>query len=656
MELIPKKRGAAVWRGVCRGTAWLYRVIRHSLPGRVMTAYREVDSRLTRGNRYPGRDRCRPMSAARHRLVSALESGHLPAALRSIMRMLLVCPLRFWGLFGLFYGAFGVLLCLLMPIIYPPLSPGAGHMTIAIVLIILSLPFLFTRSNLADALRNSILGRGLLIGLLGVPDEQLRVPPRRMPIVLPYLALLLGMLAAGGALFIHPLAVPLGLLALAIGGMIFTYPEAGVVLSTALLPVIWLHRDTLYILAALIVVTWISYAVKLLFLHRTMRFDCLDIVVLIFGGIVLASGFTGVAVGQSTIMQGLLLFVCLSDYFLIVNLITTRAFVRRCLVGVGASVLIVTVLSYLRVVPLDALSWLEGSRAGDAIIETFHVTVEKLSGLWVEHSELFLVLVFPCLYAYLMHTKRLLRRVLALIFIALDLLLIIWTGSVSALGSALCVTLVFFLLMSHKWMAAGLVGIPLGVAGVLWINYLYPLTEAGSDILSWSRHYKGLLRDSLWQMVRDFPAGIGMGEEAFVAVYPAYAAPDLGAVTDSGNVFFEVLLNYGWQGMLLLLAVVFFFLQKSLTCLCHTGEARDRAMILGGIASLIGTMIFGTVRSYVTSPRVFFTLVVLIALCSAYQNIIFDESDVLNAVSVGSPAGEDRIWRRGTSRPPDGLL
>jgi hypothetical protein len=44
---------------------------------------------------------------------------------------------------------------------------------------------------------------------------------------------------------------------------------------------------------------------------------------------------------------------------------------------------------------------------------------------------------------------------------------------------------------------------------------------------------------------------------------------------------------------------------------------------------------------------VFFTLLLVVALCSAYENIIFDESDVLTADRAGSPLGEDRIYRRG---------
>jgi hypothetical protein len=70
-------------------------------------------------------------------------------------------------------------------------------------------------------------------------------------------------------------------------------------------------------------------------------------------------------------------------------------------------------------------------------------------------------------------------------------------------------------------------------------------------------------------------------------------------------------------------------------------------MILGGIISIVGVLIFGTVQSFITSPRVFFTLTLVLALCSAYGNLIFDESDVLSARTAGTPSEEDRVFRHG---------
>jgi hypothetical protein len=640
-------RKGILWHTLNRGTARLYGLIAGSWLGRICTGYRKLDDAFAKGRRYPGRHRCTPMSPSRLRLLTAVESGYLFKGIGALSHALFCLPLWLYGLFLLVYGLLGVAGYFTLPLIYKAIAPDLEHLVLSAVLALLAIPLMLTKKTLAETMGTGRLPYLIFVRFLGIPQDRLEQPRQRIPAVLPYLTVFLSLLSAVGALLTHPLLIPAILLGAGALGLVFTYPEAGVVLSTVLLPAIWLDRNLLIPLCAVILLTWLSYGVKLLFLHRTIRFGLLDTVVLIFGCLILLSGFTGVATSRESALTGVLLFICLSDYFLIVNLMTTREYIRRCLLGVGISVVVVTLLAYLRIVPVDDLSWLEGSRGGNAIIAGMEDLIEKLSGLWLEHSELYLVLVFPWLYAYLGHTKRLLRRVSALVFIALDMALIFMTDSVSALFCIIAVTVLFILLSGYKGLSAGLIALPAVACGGLWVSYLFPISESVRVILSRSRHFKALLSESLWKMVLDHPAGIGIGDTAFREIYPSYAAPDLGAVTESGSLYFELLLGYGWAGLLIFAALLFFFFQKGLTCLGYTADRRDRAMILGGITSMVGALIFGSVRSFITSPRVFFTLILVIALCSAYENLIFDESDVLTARRAGTPTEEDRVLFRG---------
>ena len=642
-----KNKGRSIlWGTLNSGTAKLYRLVAGSLMGRVMTGYRRADAAFAKGKRYTGRHTCAPMSPGRLRLLSALESGLLFKGIRALFGGLVGLPMALYGLFLMTYGLVGAVAYFVLPYIYTPLVPDTEHLVLSAVLVILAIPLMLTKKTLAETLGTGGMAHLVFVRFLGIPRDRLDIPRRKLPALLPYVTILAALGAGFGALYSHVLLIPAVLLGVGALGLIFAFPEAGVVLSTLMLPAVWLDRELLIPLAALILLTWVSYGVKLLFLHRTIHFGLLDTVVLIFGGLILLSTFTGVVVSVETVMTSILLFVCLSSYFLIVNLMTTRAYIRRCLIGVGVSVVVVTVLSYLRIIPVDDLGWLEGSRAGNAIIMAIEEGIESLSGLWVEHSELYLVLVFPWLYAYLSHTRRLLRRVAGVCFVALDMALILMTDSVSALFCILIVTVLFLLLWDHKGLSAGVVALPALVAGGLWATYLFPVSDQVQTVLARSRHFKGLLSESLWRMVKDHPAGIGIGEAAFRAVYPAYAAPDLGAVTDSGNLYFELLLSYGWVGLILFVGVVFLFLQKSLTCLGQISSVRSRAMVLGGLTSMAGALIFGTVRSFITSPRVFFTLTLVLALCSAYENLVFDENDVLTARQAGTSIEEDRVFRR----------
>lgn len=641
-----RKRGSLLWDGLNRCTAWLYALILSSRMGRLMTGYRRTEAAISYGRVRTRRHACAPMSSARMRLVKAAEGSRLFVLLRSIFRGFLSCPAALYGLFGLTQGLCGVAFYFVLPYFYPALTPALGDMIQSALLAFLSLPLLLTRKTMAGALSTGRLTSLLLFSFLGIPRESLDLPRGKGWKLLFYPMPLLGALAAYLALWSHPLLIPLCLICLGVQGMIFAYPEAGVVLFTVMLPAVWANRSFIIIPAVLILLTWLSYGAKLLFLHRTIRFGLLDRVVFILMVLMLACGCVGSGLTASSVTLTLFLAISCSAYFLVVNLITTRAYVRRCLWGVGISVALVTALAYLRLIPADSLSWLEGSRAGDAIINSFRDGYERLSTLWVEHSELYLVLSFPWLYAYMMHTKRFFRRVMGLCFVALNALLIIMTDSVSAMFCIIAVTVLYFLFLHHRWLSAGVLALPALGCGLMWLTYLYPVTDSLQTILSRSRLYKFQLNQSLWDMVWDHPAGIGVGEEAFAAIYPAYAAPDLGAVTDSGSLFFEILLAYGWPGLILFAALLFFFLQKGLTCLEHTAVTRDRAVILGGMASLVGVVIFGSVRSFITSPRVFFTVLLMIALCSAYENVIFDEYDVTRASWESTPEEDSRLFRR----------
>ncbi len=642
-----KRRGSMIWKGLNRGTSWFYAILLRSFIGRLLTGYRKADDILAKGKRYTGRHRCTPASAAHLRLVEALEASRLFGGLCAFFHFLSVCPTIFYGLFGLSYGLFGVLLHYVCRFALDFMVLPSGHLAATVIISVLSLPLVCTTKPLLNTVGDSAIGRWIFVRILGISQDRMQASSTKVSSVGYYLSCLWGLLGAVAALFISPWILPIALLALGGLGMILTYPETGVVLSIAMLPVTWVDRQYLIIPVVLILITWVSYFVKLLRLHRTIRFGLLERVILIFGLVMTVAVFTGEVITAETVRQSLYLVVFLSLYFLVVNLMTTRAYIRRCLLGVGASLVVVILLSYLRLVSVDSLSWMEGSRAGDAIIDGFKSGIERLSGLWVEHSELYLVLSFSWLYAYLLHTKRLFHKIIGMIFVALAMVLVLMTGSVSALFCVLGVTVLFLLLLGHKWLSAGVIALPAVGCGMYWLAYLYPISDTLQTILSRSRLYKSQLAESLWCMVLDHPAGIGVGEEPFAAVYPSYAAPDLMAVTDCNNMFFEMLLSYGWVGLILFGVLLFVFLQKSLTCLGYTVVYRDRAMILGGVTSLVSVLIFGTVRSFITAPRVFFTVLLVIALCSAYENIIFDESDVREVEWAGSPQAEDRLYRNG---------
>lgn len=642
----PRRIGSRIWYELNRGTACFYRTLRDSVWGRAMTSYRREGASADSSSPKSAL-RYKPPSPARQRLADALSASIPIRGFRAVFGGLLDSPTACYGMFGLVYGIFSILFSRLGSETW---VREPGSLIFSILVAVLSLPLLFSKNSFSVSLGHSAAVRRVFVGFLGIPQDRLtHIIPKRPPSGL-LLALLgaggLGILASVASLVISSWIIPLAVLVFVLLGMVFAYPETGVVLFTLMLPLLWLDNRNQVAVVVLILLTWCSYIVQLLLARRTIRFDKLDCIFLVMGLMILIMGFTGYGVTAESIWQSVSLAVCLSGYFLIVNLVNSRGLLRRCLVGVAISVVVVTVLAYIRRIPVENLMWLEGSRAGDAIIQGVNNAVHRLTQLWVDHSELYLVLVFSWLYAYLLHTKRLLRKFVGGVFVLLDLALILMTDSVSAMVCVAAVTILFLLMLGHKWLSVGILALPAVICGGCWIQYLFPVSEGLRTVLSRSRLYKEQLSESLWRMVKDHPAGIGVGTDAFRAVYPAYAAPDLGAVTESGNILFEILLSYGWAGLVIFLAATIFFLQKCFSALRCASVSKDRAILMGGVTSLLGMGIFGTVRSFMTSPRVFFTIMLVVAVCSTYGNILFEEHDVEEAMWERNDNNEDRILRQ----------
>ena len=103
-----KTKGRSIlWDHLNRGTAKLYRLVAGSFLGRTLTGYRRADAAFAGGKRYTGRHTCAPMSPARMRLLSALESGLLFKGIRALFSGLFSLPLALYGLFLLTYGLAG---------------------------------------------------------------------------------------------------------------------------------------------------------------------------------------------------------------------------------------------------------------------------------------------------------------------------------------------------------------------------------------------------------------------------------------------------------------------------------------------------------------------------------------------------------------------
>lgn len=632
-----------------RATAWVYRRVIHGPLGKLMTSYDRVEANRRKDGHLAGRGNCRPLSPSRQALLTTAENGWIFRFFRGLMRYLFTCPVSFYGLLLLFYSLAGVGLYFLPRLTGWDMTFPLSRLVICLLMALLSIPLAASNKPLSYSLGTGMVSSFLLVKFLGVPKDGLVRTERVNHKFLPYLALILALAAAVVTQSVSPLVLPAVLLLIGALGMIFAYPEVGVVLSTALLPTLCLGVSFTMIMVGVILLTWISFGIKWLFCHRIPRVSTMDIVALLLLLVVLVSGFTGATVTARTMADSSITFILMSLYFLIAHLMTSRAYIRRCFWGLSVSFALVLVLGCAKQLPTTGPAWISDFPVGASIVTGLRRVLLYLNSLWNDGIIFPIITLLPFVFTCLTRKDRLMRYVgVAAVLTVAGLVLARW-GTPVLWVCALAALLIYAFLYSHRTLTVTLVA-ALPIGGILWwLTELIPtqITGVMQILFEGAGTYRESLWQRVWRMMLDFPGGIGWGEEAFANAYASYADPLTVMATGGESLYLELLTYTGWHGLLLFAVVMLLFFQKGFSAMRYTGNRVDRRMILAGISGVAATLLLGIARGMLTSPLILMVFWLIVALTSAYANVIFDECDVLMARRIGSQSQEDRVFRVG---------
>ena len=639
-------KGSFIWKKLMGFSHCVYHFVGNSFLGRSLTSYRRADALLHHDRRRTLRDDCRPMSPARLKLLEAVHQGGIFRILGGLFSLAAYAPAVFYGLCGLFYGVLGAAVHMVEAMVRADVTINVPRLILFAVIVLLSVPLLFSKKPVIQLLVTGKLTRWLTVGWLGLPEEQLSRPKKqRVGVsIVPYVAMMLATVCAVVTLWIHPLIIPGVLGILAVVAMIFAFPETGVVLSVTVLPLVWWNKQILLAAILLILLTWMGYGVKLLFMQRTLRFNLLDVSVLIFGVTLCLGGLTGGYVTVESVCKGLGMLVLLSLYFLITNLMTSRDQLRHCLIGPCLVLLLAMGISVIRAIPADLLNWLGGSLGGDFLVNGFLGIKMFTNQMAYQENICILLMAVPFLCAMLMRKKRALNHIMVLVAMGGCFVCLYLIGAKAALVAALIGTLLYFLLFSYRSLAAGILSLPALVCGGTWLFTVFHerIQGAITRMVAGQLHRESLWRGA-WRLVCDHPAGIGLGDKAFEATYPLYAEAGLAHATDVASIYLTLLVRIGVPGLIVFAVMVFLFIQKTFTCLKVSERREDTAKILGGMMSILSLLIYGFVSSAPASVPVFFMAFISLALCSTYENMIFAEWDRVTVGMTGNDRSADII-------------
>ena len=645
---------------------WFYGLLRRSFLGRWLTAYGRIDGRMRSQDHDAG---VRPLSGWRQRMVRVMEKSPLVRGLKIMVQALFDIPMSMIGLFGVTYGlagAGGLLLYNIHLLRNNILDMELDGFLRYGLIVLLACPLLFSNTPLSRTLYRCKWTRMLLIWLLGVPKDRFFRPVRSMWRGLPVLMVVSAILTGGASSQMgrfsvfdgisvawHPWLVPVTLFVVALLGMVITVPETGVVLSCCCMAFLWLHTDwALWLLLGLIGATWVGYLVQVLQAHRTLRFDLLDRVVLLFGVAVLLGGLAGYGAGWGSAQRAIVMSVLLSLYFPIVNLMVTRTHVKRCWVGACITAVLATLSMVAGYVYPAEREWTTAvlPQTGELLSNGFAGFLRYLTDGNASWHIVFLVMMVPLLLAFLIRSNRLLYQVALGGLILADITLILLSGSLGACAALLIALLIFCFVGHHRTLTVGVFVSPVFLAGWLVIPHLpdawmQPYHRVVAWLTSWEGLYAERYQEGIFAIFSEHPFGIGMGEKAFEELYAALSQTGPAPTAGTGSLYLDILLGLGISGLLVFALMIVLFVQKSLTMLRYSGGRADRVLILGGLSGMAGLLILGFARSMGDSVALFFGFWMILAVLCAYENVVETETVALQVRSMETTNGQDYIGR-----------
>ena len=496
----------------------------------------------------------------KNRIGEAVEESKVLCKIKSLLRSLLFVPMMSYGVFVFSFGLFTTVMQALLYFLFGSAESAALDLFIGLALILLSLPIMFKGYEpMANHVSESVLGNLLFRFFRDSSTKEKRKKNAR-PIFSFFLAgTILGLLT-----YFAPPMVLLALIALAAIALCILYiPEVGVCLILFLLPFFTGVPHASLWCAAVILYTGFCMLLKVIVGRRSFSFGLLDAAVLVFGLIVLTTGFGG----SDTVMNSALLYVAMiSGYFTLSNLLRSAAWIKRSIAALTLSSLTVTVTGLLAHFNLLSGSFILWADPSVATVYLLAVTVPALSMMLKSESGG--------------------GRMLYFITVTANIVYLFLLGSpigIFAMGVEL---LIFFLFYTRKTWTVLLITLLL----LPWISYL-----VWPNFGALSQQFVQSDRIDLWRALgsifTDAPlTGIGMSDSVLSSAIATQTTADLSL----SSTWLRLLVQVGIPGVLVFGAIILLWISSGLTLL-HRHSVRERAVCfhLAILVSLIGLCIVG---------------------------------------------------------------
>ncbi len=598
----------------------IYDALINGFFGKIFSSYSALQKKFTKGfcgGYVLGSNKIRKaLHTARVFVASKIESGFFVTRARKGMKYLCSLPLNTYGTFFLFFGIYTAIVYLVKFLVPELGAPDKDYLIIGVITMLVAIPLTFSRNPLAFCVKRSVIGNMIFHGAFGFSNETFQngIVKRK---VKGSAMFLLGLVAGILTIFVHPLTIILTLLSIVLICLVAVSPEIGVLLSILLVPILSFVKYPTVCLCGFILVTAFFYLLKVIRGKRLLKLEILDVFVLLFGFLIFCSGFFG-AGGSASISSALVTCVLMLGYFLLVNLLRTEKWIKRCvfaLVGSAALTAMIGIFEY--VFGEQSSAWLDTSLFSDIKL--------RVVSLFENPNVLatFIVMIFPFALALrLLSTKSNEKWLLFIVCLSM-IVCTVFTWSRGAWLAMIIGLLVFYIIYSKRSLRIfGAILVVIPILPIVIPNNVLNRFLSITNLLDSSISYRIYTWKGTVNMIGDYLfGGVGFGNEAFQQVYPNYAYAGMESAEHSHSLFLQILATTGIFGLIVLCIVLFLNFQKCFEYIKAPENRASRIYVSAVVSAMVSVLIMGVFDYVWYNFRVFYIFWIILAIGCAFVRV-----------------------------------
>ena len=594
-------------------SAWIYENVLNGFFGTIFTSYPRTTERfsssllLTKLRMLLKRLQNHPLQRFKRKIAKLYEQSFFLTGLRKILYNMLSLHVNNLGLIFFSFGFCVIIIQLLKIYTFDvELDNPLKSLIVGMATLVIGFMMFFSKKSLAKLLYEGRASHFFLFDFLKISMYDIAKAAKIEAKRSFNFSLIIGMLLGGLTVFVDTIRIPAVFVFLLVLILVMNSPESSLVLVFLLLPFL----STMQLVFSMCMI-YVSFLVKLICGRRVFRMHLVDYAALAFMAFVFFGGIFSI---EDTSFKKMLVFICfMFGYFVVKNTLRSQELVRRCIFALIVSSVVESMIGLYQNFFAEAITKWQDTGVFTDIRGRVVSTLENPNVLGE-----YIILIFPMILAMMGSVKRINERFALLVAAGINCACLVFTWSRGAWLGMLVALVIFFICCGRQFIPTMILSLPLLAAGVYFAMdtaILHRFTNIGDS----SSTYRFNIWRGVFRMLKEIGLnGIGIGEEAFRSVYPAYALSGIEAAPHSHNLFLQITVETGIWSLVAFLIFIFFYTQCSLGFCKNAYAISNRRICIGIYTGVIAFLVQGMTDYVWYNYRVFLLFWLILGLGIAH--------------------------------------